>query len=176
VSLLFTVVSHPVVQCAVDNDLFPISSAMFACFPLLPAHAHEPQKHTTMSYRHDCPRSGRPRPPRPPHPRVVWLLRGRCDERETAGRQSFELSGPLMRPAGSAYVGCLLASVARRLGAACVPPLPSFLTRTPDRLRRRVMGQHKATTSNTRAGSTGGRPGIPYTIENRPVARQIAQA
>jgi hypothetical protein len=61
---------------------------------------------------------------------------------------------PLMRPAGSPYVGCLLASVARRLGAACVPPLPSFLTRTPDRVRRRVMGQHKATASNTRAGST----------------------
>jgi hypothetical protein len=74
-------------------------------------------------------------------------------------------SGPLMRPAGSLYVKCLLASVTRRLGAACVPLLPSLLARTPDRVRRQVMGQHKATTSNTRAGSTV--VGLAYRIRSK---------
>jgi hypothetical protein len=83
-----------------------------------------------------------------------------CHERDRWIVNSASLwtaSGPQsgrLRPAGSPYVEGLFASVARRLCAVCVPPLPSFLTRTPERVRRRVMGQHKATTSNTRAGST----------------------
>jgi hypothetical protein len=58
------------------------------------------------------------------------------------------------RLAGSPYVGGTSASVARRLCAACVPPLPSFLTRTPSSVRRQSTGQYEATTSNEHVGST----------------------
>jgi hypothetical protein len=73
-----------------------------------------------------CPRSGRARPSRPRHPRsfLGWVTGGvglarACDERERWIVNPASL-WTAMRPAGSPYVGCLLASVARRLGAACV--------------------------------------------------------
>ena len=46
----------------------------FAGLPLLPARAHEPHKHTLVSYAYYCPRSGRPRPPRPRHLLTMWTF------------------------------------------------------------------------------------------------------
>jgi hypothetical protein len=128
-----------------------------AGFPLLPAHAQEPQKRTPALYGHGCPRSGRTRPSRPRHDRLMWPLRGRWTSR-TAGSSILRACG--QRLAGSPYVGGTSASAVRRLCAACVPPLPSFATRTPSSVRRQSTGHHEATTtSNKQAGSTvAGRP------------------
>jgi hypothetical protein len=53
-----------------------------AGFPLLPAHAQEPQKRTPVLYGHGCPRSGAFARPGPRHRRLMWPWRGRADERD----------------------------------------------------------------------------------------------
>jgi hypothetical protein len=79
-----------------------------------------------------------------------------CDERDRwiVNPANLWTSGSLTVHLLEVCSQALRASSASALCAACVPPLPSFLTRTLNRVRRQSTGQHEATTSNTPAGST----------------------